>query len=115
MEKHGKEALEKYARSLIADQCFKAYESLMKPFENFKGKDIQIDALLLTARVSYDMNYYIIEGLDSRLHWKYLLFAENSIQIIPLVPSMASKIYSWVSSNFSVTAKEMENYNKNVS
>ena len=56
------EALEKYANSLITDQCFKAYESLMKPFENFKGKDVQIEGLLLTARVSYDINYYIIEA-----------------------------------------------------
>ena len=45
------EALETFASSLITDQCFKAYESLMKPFENFKGSDVQIEGLLLSARV----------------------------------------------------------------
>ena len=45
-------ALETLASSLITDQCFKAYESLMKPFENFKGSDVQIEGLLLSARVS---------------------------------------------------------------
>ena len=46
------ESLETYASSLISDQCFEAYESLMKPFENFKGSDVQIEGLLLSARVS---------------------------------------------------------------
>ena len=46
-----KESLEAYASSLISDQCFQAYESLMKPFEKFKGSDIQIEGLLLTAKV----------------------------------------------------------------
>ena len=76
------EDLEKIASSLVADQCFKAYESLMKPFENFKGKDVQIDGLLLTARVSCDMNYYIIGEFNSdysigSLHGiEYLLLGE---------------------------------------
>ena len=48
------ESLETYAKSLISDQCFKAYESLMKPFENFKETDVQIEGLLLTARVRTD-------------------------------------------------------------
>lgn len=48
------ESLETYANSLISDQCFKAYESLMKPFENFKESDVQIEGLLLTARVRTD-------------------------------------------------------------
>ena len=63
------ESLETYAHSLISDQCFKAYESLMKPFENFKESDVQIEGLLLTARVRTDSVNINLILMFRLFHW----------------------------------------------
>ena len=63
------ESLETYANSLISDQCFKAYESLMKPFENFKESDVQIEGLLLTARVRTDSVNINLILMFRLFHW----------------------------------------------
>ena len=63
------ESLETYAHSLISGQCFKAYESLMKPFENFKESDVQIEGLLLTARVRTDSVNINLILMFRLFHW----------------------------------------------
>ena len=63
------ESLETYANSLISDQCFKAYESLMRPFENFKESDVQIEGLLLTARVRTDSVNINLILMFRLFHW----------------------------------------------
>ena len=73
--------IEEIIARVIKRKSYRAFEQLMTPFVGLQGIDIQIDALLLAAR------------------------------FVPFVPKIASNIQYWVTTNFNLSTKQLQNYN----
>ena len=66
---------------VIKRKSYHAFEQLMSPLVGLQGIDKQIDTLLLAAR------------------------------FVPFVPKIAANIQYWVTNNFNVSTKQLQNYN----
>ena len=72
------EQIDEIIAEVIRRKSYRAFEQLMSPFEGFKGIDLQIDVLLLAAK------------------------------FIPFVPSLASNIQTWVTTNIKLSNDQFE-------
>ena len=72
--------IEEIITRVIKRKSYRAFEQLMTPFVGLKGIDIQIDALLLAAK------------------------------FVPFVPKIALNIQHWVTTNFNLSIKQLQNY-----